>query len=85
LAARLGVQTKLISDVLKDCGEPEAINNSPTTAPSKRLDAWAEGGKFKKTTTGIAIAEDIGINGMREKCTVFNTWLVSLESLVGSS
>lgn len=66
---------------LDECGEPEAINNSPQTAPSKRLDNWCDG-KFKKTTTGIAIAEEIGISTLREKYRVFNAWLNQLEALV---
>ena len=81
LAAKLGIDLALIQAVLDTCGEPEAINNGPQTAPSKRLDAWCDG-KFKKTTTGIAIAEAIGIPTLREQCGVFNAWLNQLEALV---
>ena len=83
LATKKGIKTDLVNDVLNACGEPEAINNHPTTAPAKRLDAWSQGGKFKKTTTGIAIARSIGIPAMREKCPVFNAWIESLELLAG--
>ncbi|ASB01744.1 TPA: DUF4276 family protein [Proteus mirabilis] len=82
LATKMGVNELEIQQVLNDCGEPEAINNSPTTAPSKRLDGWSNG-NFKKTSTGIAIAREIGVSAMREKCPVFNAWLDKVEHLVG--
>lgn len=84
LAAKLGVPTDCINEVLDECGEPEAINNSRETAPSKRLDALSPSGNFKKTTTGIATAKEIGIGKMREKCPVFNAWITSLELLANS-
>lgn len=82
LAGALNIQEAVISNVLNECGEPEAINNHPQTAPSKRLDAWSRNGKFPKTTKGIAIASEIGINKMREKCPVFNAWIAGFEALV---
>ena len=81
LAQKLGIDVADVQAVLDECGEPEAINNSPQTAPSKRLDKWC-GGKFKKTTTGIAIAEAMGIATLRTQCGVFNAWLNQLEGLV---
>jgi Domain of unknown function (DUF4276) len=81
LASGLNIDEGEITAVLEECGEPEAINNSPQTAPSKRLDKWANG-KFGKTTTGIAIAQEIGIPKMREKCPLFNAWLEQFEALV---
>lgn len=85
LARELDIAEEKIMQVLAECGEPEAINNSRETAPSKRLDSWARGGKFPKTTTGIAVAHDIGIQKMREQCPLFNTWLQQLEALVKST
>ena len=63
--------------VLAECGSPEQINNSPETAPSKRLEKW--NGQYGKTTDGIAIAAAIGIVRMREKCPLFDAWLCALE------
>jgi hypothetical protein len=83
IAAKLGIHEKKVDLVLKECGEPEAINNSPQTAPSKRLDGWAKDGKFPKTTTGIAMAKAIGIRVMRKKCPLFNTWLETFEIIQG--
>jgi hypothetical protein len=82
LSTRLGVDLARVEKVLKECREPEAINNDPERAPSKRLDAWSKNGKFRKTTTGIAIAREIGITMMREKCPLFNSWLKTFEDMM---
>lgn len=79
LAEKLGVRPKLIDAILHECGEPEAINNSNHTAPSKRLGRLSD--KFKKTATGIAIAKEIGIQKMRAACPLFDAWLDTLEKL----
>ena len=81
LARKLEVDSSLINAVLAECGEPEDINNSPNTAPSKRLDALIRRGKFQKTAMGITIAQEIGIKEIRTKCPVFNQWLTTLETL----
>lgn len=59
-------------------GNPEAINNSKETAPSKRLEKHTQ---YKKTTHGPNIAEEIGIPKMREMCLGFHEWLCRMESL----
>lgn len=82
LADELGIDEAQITAVLTECGEAEAINNSPQTAPSKRLDGWSDYGKFRKTTTGIAIARRIGITTIREQCPLFNGWLTQLEAML---
>ena len=73
-----------VDEVIEECGSPEKINNSPQTAPSKRLERWAHG-RYGKTTSGIVIARAIGIDKMRKKCPLFNSWLLKLESLVNSN
>ncbi|WP_340621527.1 DUF4276 family protein [Xenorhabdus siamensis] len=82
LANELNIHVQEVEQVLRECGEPESINNSPQTAPSKRLEKWSANGTFGKTTTGIAIAEKTGIPKMREKCPLFNEWLCRLEILM---
>ncbi|MFW6332321.1 MAG: DUF4276 family protein [Thermodesulfobacteriota bacterium] len=82
LANGLGVHRSEVEKIIKSCGEPEKINDHNTTAPSKRLENLSD--RFRKTSTGIAIAEEIGIGKMREACPLFNSWLTKLESLVGS-
>ncbi len=83
LAEKLGVKLSKIEAILTACGEPERINDSNQTAPSKRLGRHCE--KFKKTATGIAIAnafaKEIGIAKMRQACPIFDAWLTTLEQL----
>ena len=81
LAAKLGVKQKDVDDILREFGEPEQINDNPQTAPSKRLEKLSD--RFKKTTTGIVIAEAIGLEKIRQKCSVFNRWLTKIEDLRG--
>lgn len=79
LASHLGTTTENIEVVITSCGEPEKINDSPQTAPSKRLKSLNP--RYGKTSTGIAIAKAISIDVMREKCPLFNAWLSNIETL----
>lgn len=81
LAAGLGVGAGQVQAILDTFGAPEAINNDPNSAPSKRLDALSKTRKFRKNTTGITIAQDIGIEKMRENCPLFHDWLLELEQI----
>ncbi len=81
LAEKIGVAQSDVDAILRECGEPEKINDHRTTAPSKRLEALSE--RFKKTSTGIAIAEGIGIDKMRKECPIFASWIATLELLAG--
>lgn len=81
LAAGLGVKTAKVEAILTECGEPEKINNSSETAPSKRLESLNE--RFKKTSTGIAIARAVGLTKMRAACPLFGAWMSTLENLGG--
>ncbi len=53
---------------------PERIDNGAETAPSKRLEAWTNH-QYGKTTTGIVVAERIGIDAMRSACPNFDSWI----------
>jgi len=81
LAVQLGVSQSRIDKILEDCGEPEQIDDSPHTAPSKRLEALYS--RYRKTSTGIAIAEAIGLEKIRNECPLFNKWLTDIERLEG--
>jgi hypothetical protein len=82
LAAQLQVPQSRIDKILSDCGgEPENIDDSPLTAPSRRIEALSP--RFKKTSTGIAIAKAIGLEKIRSHCALFNNWLTNIESLEG--
>jgi len=78
LAEHLHIEQNKVDEVLSEHdGCPEKINNSPETAPSKRLEKWDA--RYGKTTAGIAIADAIGIDEMRKKCPLFDAWLRTLE------
>lgn len=58
---------------------PEDINDSPESAPSKRiLKAMPE---YQKTFHGPLIACEIGLDAMRATCPHFHGWLQQLEAL----
>jgi hypothetical protein len=59
-------------------GNPESINNSRETAPSKRLE---QNSIYRKTTHGPNIAKEIGIEEIRNRCAGFNEWLNKIEGL----
>ncbi|CAE15675.1 unnamed protein product [Photorhabdus laumondii subsp. laumondii TTO1] len=58
---------------------PEDINNSPQTAPSKRILAIVP--NYHKTLHGPLIAGDIGLDTIRSQCPHFNQWLNKLTNL----
>lgn len=59
---------------------PEDINDSPDTAPSKRIIGivGTEGG-YDKILHGAILASEVGIERMRERCPHFNAWLNEVE------
>ena len=63
--------------------EPEDINDSIATAPSKRIHAIYR--RYKKSLLGYIIAQDIGIEKIKERCPRFNKWLDSLIALANNS
>ncbi len=69
-----------VDEVIEECGSPEKINNSPQTAPSKRLERWAHG-RYGKTTSGIVIAKAIGIDKCVESAHCLTHGFLSLSRL----
>lgn len=66
---------------LQKVGNPELIDNCPTTAPSKRIIKAIEGDnkyKYNKPTTGKTVTKEIGIENLRAKCPHFNEWIEQL-------
>jgi hypothetical protein len=59
---------------------PEEINDSPTTAPSKRVIDLVPG--YEKPLLGSLAALEIGLSCIRQECPHFNHWLTTLESRV---
>jgi hypothetical protein len=56
---------------------PEMINDSPETAPSKRLSRIIKG--YNKIVYGNILAEAIGLIKIRNKCPRFNAWISRIE------
>lgn len=56
---------------------PEDINDSPQTAPSKRIEALIP--NYEKPLFGTLVALDIGLPTIRQECPLFNEWLTTLE------
>jgi hypothetical protein len=68
-----------IATALKTAAEPELVNDSPNTAPSKRIaGAWPD---FSKTVDSGRIAATLGLERLRVACPHFGEWLTWLESL----
>lgn len=60
---------------------PELINDSPDTAPSKRIITQFPAYEKAKVADGAQLAELIGLETIRNRCPHFNAWLSKLESL----
>lgn len=57
---------------------PEEINDSPITAPSKRVAELVRG--YQKPFHGNLAALEIGLDAIRNECPHFRTWLEKLEA-----
>lgn len=71
-----------LSQIRTSFGTPEHINNSPITAPSKRIIALAPG--YQKPLLGSLAAIEVGLEAMRNQCGLFNDWLIRIESLLAN-
>ncbi len=60
---------------------PEEINDSPITAPSKRVEELVPG--YDKPLGGTLAVLEIGLQRIREACPHFRSWLEKLEALGG--
>lgn len=58
---------------------PEHINDSPETAPSKRIQQHFPA--YKKVLHGNEFATEIGLAAMRRECAHFREWIERLESI----
>ncbi len=68
-----------LSMQVNQIGDPELVNSSPDTAPSKRILAAIP--EYDKVTAGALVAMDIGLPLLRQKCVRFNEWISKLETL----
>lgn len=63
-------------------GDPEMINNSPDTAPSKRIiAALAQDYHYNKIQSGTAVTSAIGIEALLENCQHFKEWIENIKIL----
>ena len=62
---------------------PEEINDSPLTAPSKRVETLFP--EYQKVLYGSLAALEIGLAQIRAECPHFGAWLTHLESLAGTA
>ena len=58
---------------------PEDINDSSSTAPSKRIKVAIP--RYNKRADGSQIAMSIGLDAIRTECPRFDRWVMQLESL----
>jgi len=63
----------------KAFSNPENINDGKTTSPSKRLNRII--GDYSKVVYGSLLAQEIGLDKIRERCPRFNNWIERLLSI----
>jgi hypothetical protein len=88
-----GAVEDLIASAVKSAGSPEQVNDSPATAPSKRLEVWTSAhapilqrySKATKTRHGPQLAARITLPVMRVACPRFDAWLTRLEKVAATS
>lgn len=68
-----------LNQILKTKGNPELINDSPETAPSKRILKLIP--EYDKVSVGSSIVGKIGIDFLKKTCKHFNDWITKLENL----
>lgn len=73
-------QARALDSIVANYPNPEDINNSWKTAPSKRLESIFN--DYKKINDGNTISEKISIEEMKEKCPHFSNWLNQIETKV---
>ena len=71
-----------LSAIRNGFGSPEEINDSPDTAPSKRIEALVPG--YQKPLHGNIAAIEIGLESIRAQCPHFSQWLAKLEAWIGA-
>ena len=73
----LGTDFQRIRDAFDS---PEEIDDSPITAPSKRIEVLVSG--YQKPFMGTLAAHEIGLETMRAACPHFGQWIGRLERLL---
>jgi hypothetical protein len=77
---RADLEIKL-REIRENFTTPEDINDSPVTAPSKRVETLLPG--YEKPLLGVLAVLEIGLSRIRDECPHFDGWLKQLESRAG--
>jgi hypothetical protein len=81
LASNLGIEQGQIDSILSLFNnDPEAINNSTATAPSKRIISISP--RYQKVLQGNLTALEIGFDKIYARCDKFKGWIDRLEGLI---
>lgn len=70
---------ELFAGILASAKNPEAINDSYETCPSRRITGVVPA--YKKRAQGPIVTSRIGLDVLRQECTHFGYWLAMLEKL----
>lgn len=65
-----------LDKIISEYPNPEEINDSVNTAPSKRLISLYKG--YDKVLDGNLILREIGIKTLLNKCNRFNSWVIKI-------
>jgi hypothetical protein len=65
-------------EIRDEFGTPEEINDSPITAPSKRIEKLVAG--YQKVLFGNLAALEMGLAALRVECPHFGSWVTALEA-----
>lgn len=68
-----------LQDIVQSCGTPDSINDTPTGAPSKRLERLVKG--YDKRAWGVSVTQATGMERLRSGSSWLNRWLTGLEAL----
>ena len=63
--------------IRKQFSTPEEINDSPQTAPSKRILGLVP--EYEKPLMGTLAVLEIGLDTIRQECPLFRAWVERLE------
>ena len=67
-------------DIREQFATPEEIDDSPVTAPSKRIEALEP--RYQKPLSGLLAVLEIGLTRIQEECPHFREWLNQLGTLL---
>lgn len=68
-----------VTEMRESAKTPEHINNSPETAPSKRIEAIIP--NYAKVKNGAILAKDMGIDVIMRECKHFAEWIEKIKNL----